>query len=559
MSAVYVLIANRLRMVATAARRSRWAQRLVAACFLAIGVALLFGAYLFFRRAFLFILSDPISGALVLRYVLDAAFAFTYFLGISSVIATSSALLFGADDLNWLVPKPVTSASLFAYRFAAAIAASSWPVLLIALPAIAALGVTFGASPLFVVVGLAVMLLFVFSVTVAGGLLSFFLAWAFRPLPLAFRKFLDLAAFLGFGALLVRRVVPQGIFEAFNVSTPAQVAAAAVRVHGIFAPLPSHPFAASVLSLVPSGVDGSLPQLLSYAGITLVVGFALLMAVASVAYVRLWQRYGETGLTASISDRPAHIGSRRSFPRAFRWGHSFLFEKDLLLFARDGAAMSHAGFLVLLLGMYLLIVRAVTHAYAGKASEQFFAYAVTFAFAAIGYFVLTLTLRFVFPALSLEGRGAWLEWASPVHVHEIFSWKIFFWSSLFTAVMESAAAIVVLLFGLPTGLGLAFAYATFLTVLSLVTFGMSAGSVAPDFRARDADEVATSPMGLVTTVGGGFYLLIMARYMLGMVSSSFSGQPFDVLALVGMTVVSLTVVASSWAMALHFVDKMEVV
>jgi hypothetical protein len=545
-------------MVGTAARRSGWAQRLVAAIFLAIGAALMFGAYLLFRRAFRFILSDAVSGPLVLRYVLDTAFAFTYFLGVSSVIVTSNALLFGADDLKLLVPKPISSASLFAYRFVAATAASSWPVLLIAFPAIAALGATFGASPLFVVVGLAVMLLFVISVTIVGGLISFFLAWACRPLSLAFRKFLELLAFFGFGSLLVRKVVPHGIFELFNVNTPAQVAASAEKLHSMFAPLPSHPFAAAVSALVPSGDEGSLTVLLALTGVTLVVGFAVLMGVASVAYVRLWQRYGETGLTASVSDKPVQVGSRRPFPRLFRWGHSFLYEKDLLLFVRDGAAVSRAGFLLLLLGMYLLIVRAVTHAVDGSVTGTFFAYAVTFAFAAIGYFILTLTLRFVFPALSLEGRGAWLEWASPVHTHELFSWKVFFWSSLFMVAMEAAAVAVILLFGLPIGLGLSFAYATFLAVLSLVTFGMSAGSVAPDFRAKDPDEAATSPMGLAATGGGGFYLFIMARYMYGMATATAAGQPYDVLALVGMTIVSLTVIASSWAMALHFVDTLEV-
>lgn len=558
MTVVYVLVANRLRMMAAAVRRSGWAQRLVAACFLAIGAALMFGAYLLFRRAFRFILSDAVSGTLVLRYVLDTAFAFTYFLGLSSVIVTSGSLLFGADDLPLLVSKPISSAELFAYRFVAATAASTWPVLLIALPAVAALGATFGASPLFVVVGLAMMLLFVCSVTILGGLVSFFLAWAFRPLSLAFRKFLELLAFFGFGLLLVRRILPHGIFTIFDVSTPEQVSASSAKLHAIFAPLPSHPFAAAISALVPNGDEGSLPVLLSLTVVTLVVGFAALLAVASRTYLRLWQRYRESGFTAGVNDRPVRVVSRRAFPRVLRWGHSFLFEKDLLLFVRDGAAISRAGFLLLLLGLYLLIVRAVTHAIDGDVTGSFFAYAITFAFAAIGYFVLTLTLRFVFPALSLEGRGAWLEWASPVHTHELFSWKVFFWTSLFTVAMEAAAAAVIGLFGLPMGLGISFAYATFLAVLSLVTFGMASGSVAPDFRAKDPDEVATSPMGLAATGGGALYLFIMARYVYGMATATASGQDYDVLALVGMTIVSLTVVASSWAMALLFVDKLEV-
>jgi hypothetical protein len=358
--------------------------------------------------------------------------------------------------------------------------------------------------------------------------------------------------------MLVRHVIPRGIFKVFEVASSKDAAGAAEMLRQPFASLPSHPFAAVMSSLVPFGTGESLLGTLAVTFVSLAVGFALLLAVASFTYVRIWQRYGETGFTASVADRPVRVGSRSPLPRFFRWGHSFLFEKDAILFARDGGAVSRAGFVLLLLGLYLLIVRAVVRALEANSSEKFFSLAVTFAFAAIGYFALTLTLRFVFPLLSLEGRGAWLEWASPVHTHEIFSWKGFFWSSLFVVAMEAATAIVVTLFRLPTALSLAFAYAVLLAVVSLVTLGMAAGTVAPNFRATDPDEVATSPAGLATTVGGGLYLWVMSRYVHVLVQSTYAGQPFDAMPLVGMTVVSLSIIAASWALALRFVDRMEV-
>src|SRR5687767_13552672 len=206
MKPVAVLFASRLTMLRTAARRSSWAQRAVAACFLAILALLMLGAYAFFLRSFRYVLADELSGPLILRYILEVAFALAFFLGVSSFVTSSYGLIFRAEELRVLVPMPIEPGDLFIYRFSAATVLSSWPVLLIAAPALAALGAALDASWDFTVFGVALAALFILVIAVAGGLLSFALAWLTKPLPVVVRKALAGAAFLAIGLALVRQI-----------------------------------------------------------------------------------------------------------------------------------------------------------------------------------------------------------------------------------------------------------------------------------------------------------------------------------------------------------------
>lgn len=557
MNPAAALFAMRLRMARTAVRRAGWAQRAVACCFLLIGALLVAAAYAFFLRSFRYVLADAMAGPLILRYVLETAFALVYFLGVSSFVVSSYALVYKADDLRLLVPMPVGPGALFLHRFAAATALSSWPVVVIAAPALAALGTAVGASWTFACFGTALAVLFALAIAVTGGLASFLLAWLLRPVPVGIRKTLEAAAFFGLGAALVRAIVPRSVFRLFDVSSAAQAAEASVEVRRMFSWLPSHPFAAAVTPSLPYGGDVSVAGMVGAAVVAVAIGLVALALAAEAGYLRIWQRYGETGFIAGPADRPFRIRSGRSFPRWLRMGHSFLFEKDLLSFLRDGEAVSRAGFLLLLLGMHLLLLRAISSAQAFQGTDLA-ALPIAFAYAAIGYFTLMLALRYVFPSITLEGRGAWLVWSSPLHAHEIYSWKLFFWAASLAASMGAAAVLVIALFAFPAPLATLFLVAALATSVSLAALTLGIGAFAPDFRAKDPDMIATSPAGLAATAAGGFYIWIMARYVHRAAVTFLAGGTIEPLVLIGMSVVSLSVIAISWGLAMRSMDKMEI-
>ena len=124
--------------------------------------------------------------------------------------------------------------------------------------------------------------------------------------------------------------------------------------------------------------------------------------------------------------------------------------------------------------------------------------------------------------------------------------------------MLGAAALVIALFGFPLPLAAVFVAATLASTVSLVALTLGIGAFAPDFRAKDPDMIATSPAGLAATASGAVYVWIMARYVHRAATTYFTAGTVEPLVLIGMSVVSLAVIASSWAMAMRSMDRMEI-
>lgn len=558
MSSAAALLRSRATVVRAAVRRAGWAQLLIAGIYVAVGVALAVGAYFFFLRAFTFMLDGrDVAGPVIVRYVLEVAFAFTFFLGASSFVAAGHSLLWRADDMNFLVPMPVPSGTLFGHRFVGATLLSSWPVLLLAVPALAALGTVQGGGAAFAVFGFCVAVLFTVAIALTGALASFLEAWVTRRMPTVAHKIIEVAAFIALGVMLVKKAVPRGVFALFEADNAIEAGQSADRIAGMFMAIPSHPFAAMAGALLPyEGRIGAFAMLV-VAAVGLAVAAVLLWSVASRLYVPLWQEYRERRFIAGPHDAARRFGSGARFPRVLRAGHSFLFEKDALTLLRDGEAFSRAGFLLLLLVLQLLTVRAITFAEWFRRADLF-ATAVTFAFVAIGYFALTFALRFAYPAFAQEGRGAWLLWSSPIHGHEIFSWKFFFWAVAIALPMTAASVITVALFALPWPLAATFIAVSLLATVSLVSLALAIGALMPDWRMKDPDYASTSPGGLATTIIGGTYLWIIARYVRQATVTHLASGVIDPLVLVGAAVTSIAVIATSWAVAVRMTERMEV-
>jgi len=267
------------------------------------------------------------------------------------------------------------------------------------------------------------------------------------------------------------------------------------------------------------------------------------------------QLHGETGFLARPEDiGPAH--PRHAFPSIFKWRHGFLFEKDLLSFFRDPDEVSRALFLGVLLLMYVFAARGVMEldVFEGTTVPPV---VVTFAFGAIGYFCLAFALRFVFPTLSREGRSAWVFWSSPVHVHEFFSWKLFFWSFMSALVACSAAVLSVLLFRLPVVLGGFLLFASFCMSIGIVAIALGQGSMYADPREDDPDVLSTSPAGLATTGLGMLYLLVVGRYVHAYTVRFLATGGGGLLDGFGILIVTFCVVAVYWILAPRSMETRE--
>lgn len=539
MHSLATLIRYRFKAFRKTVSASNWVRFVVVFSFVVLGLGIALGLFRFFSHTFPYLLSEPHSGPVIIKYIIELSLVIVLFLGVASFVISSISLLFRDRALGQLLVLPIHPESVFWYRFLGLSAISAWPVFLVAVPALLALGTVLGANLQYYLSMIPVLLLFVVLISVSGGVLSFLTAVIFKKVPLILAYIAEAVIFLFLAVAGVRQVINKEIFTVLGAITPQAAEAAELRLRDLFSNLPSHPFASAMLSVFPGQIGG----MHSLLWITAVIIFLVLALkfLAGKIYLRLWQDYSKGHFLArqvdAVDDRPKTLGT---FPGIMKWGHSYLLEKNAITFLRNPDALSRAVFLLILLMLYVFAI----HAVAGVdflGGSRTMPGIVAFAFAAMSYFTVTFGMRFAFPDMSLEGRGAWVIWASPLHAHEALTWKTLYWSGLFLVIMEATAISVTLLLGLPLILTIFILYAVACTVMTVTAITLCQGTISVSFDNPDPDSMSTSPAGLLTVGFSLLYIWIVSSYVLSFTNKILNHNIVDILAVAGIFVVSIMI------------------
>ena len=188
---------------------------------------------------------------------------------------------------------------------------------------------------------------------------------------------------------------------------------------------------------------------------------------------------------------------------------------------------------------------------------QNFTTILSLTFAVLGYFVVIFALRFVYPSFSLEGKKAPIIWSCPIHLHEIFSWKFFFWGTLILGFTEIVTLIVALSFSLATALISFLMFMVFFVAAVITMIALGQGVIFPRFKTCEPDSFSTSLGGMMTTFLSLGYLWIIGRYIHQILGSYFISGYIDILGMFGILIVSLALVSMYWIIALLVIQKHE--
>lgn len=243
------------------------------------------------------------------------------------------------------------------------------------------------------------------------------------------------------------------------------------------------------------------------------VVFNLTMLTANATFAA-WLLGGVTQLTllggwsalASASSRRRRTRGRGWLPRLLaglpapqRW----LVVKDVLQFARDPAQWSQAAIFFGVLALYVANMRTTPRATGMVMWQGWITLLNTMASLLVA---ATLTTRFVFPLISLEGRRFWLLSLAPLRRRSLV-WQKLWLSTAATAVVTGALALVsgVRLQLPPISLAV-----SLLTVLA-ASFALSAlavglGATYPNFR-------EDNPGRIVSGLGGTLCFMLSMAYV----------------------------------------------
>ncbi len=427
-------------------------------------------------------------GDYLLRLGLSWLFlTFLSFLAFSGVV-TALSTFFLSDDLRLLLAAPIAPRRLFHARFARTVAQASWMVVVFLVPVLVGIAAASCAPPSFYVTAAAVVVPFTVIPIAVGTAVTLLLVNIFPA-----RRARDILMLMGllFAAaivMLLRFVQPEQLMKV--ESLPEVTDFFATLQSPITPMLPSFWAGEAVFA----SLRGSSDRLHVAALWTTAVGLTLLLRVAH-------DRWYFAGFSKAQEARKARFTRLRILDRAFAVlpltpVRRQLLTKDLKVFLRDVSQWSQLLLLVALALVYLYNFRVLDLEHIPYMSGPI---KNVYAFVNLGmaaFVMATVAVRFVFPAVSAEGRAFWIIQTAPIQLGD-FLWSKFWMGLIPIFVLTEALTIVANeLLGIDPFLKVVTAVAIALMSFALVGLATGLGARYPRFAADNASQVAGSYGGV---------------------------------------------------------------
>jgi ABC-2 type transport system permease protein len=444
-------------------------------------------------------------GPLLVHKLLGFLFMIFFAVLTFSNIVTSLTQLFLADDLYLYVSTPVHIDRLFLTRALLAGLQSGWMVLVFAIPIWLAAGIVFDSPMWFYPWILLVMAIFLVLPAALGALVTTLLVRAFPA-----RRTQDVLIILSIGLVVVfyfvvRFMRPEQLFNPDLFQGFAEY----------FATLraPNSPLIPSVWATEArwGGLNGKVD-----ANVLLMVGYGLFSGLAGLA-VAAWaaDRWYLDAFTKAQEGRRARFTSTATVNRVFELltpiGNPLrrmIMIKDLKAFFRDTTQWTQLLLLLALIVVYLFNFKVLPLERFGLTFYQrsLIAY-VNMVLA--GFVLSAVSVRFVLPAVSTEGRAFWILRASPLSMSELVSAK--FAMNVVPIALIGQALVVVSNQFLGTNWFL-LAYSSVLMLLisiAITALAVGVGAVMPSFNERNVAKMATGASSIVYMITAMSFILVV--------------------------------------------------
>ena len=252
--------------------------------------------------------------------------------------------------------------------------------------------------------------------------------------------------------------------------------------------------------------------------------FGLCIFVASRFYYRSWLVSLDVQSKAQKYYDPSHrhfmdFRSHSIFPSQIE----VLIKKEFIAFFRETSQWIHFVVMVVLTGLFAVSVSNINLKWRIM-DVQLLTYLVMFVFG--GFMVSSLTLRFVFPMIGLEGQSFWALRSSPIKESRIFIIKFILGFALVLPIAEYIAITsnipfinktelrsVLLWFG---------AFNAFWISLTMVSCNLGFGGFFANYLERNPIRAASTQGATLTFLATLIYLIVIVVIILIPVSAYFA-------------------------------------
>jgi ABC-2 type transport system permease protein len=459
-----------------------------------------------------FIAKFPGLGAVLTERLMYVLFAFLFGLLFLSNLVISYTNLFRNRETAFLLTLPVSTQTIFRWKFIESTLLASWAFIFLIAPLLAAFGLVRGVPWHFYFVTFFLIALFIVLPGVLGAGLAILIG-----------RFLDrrnfqiaivgiALALLGFAAFWWKtQAVDNQLLDKRTLEALDQLLAKTRFT--MFPFLPSYWLSSSVLQWAEGILRGSAFFALVLLSNTLFFGSVAFTKFGNIFYdtaSAVQSRAGgnfKLNFSHTLKNRQHPVGLLEKISGKFFWFNRdtrALALKDIRMFWRDTTQWGQSVMLFGLLGVYIINLRNFTH----ELTSPFWINLVAFLnLGACSLNLATLTTRFVFPQFSLEGQRLWIVGMSPMGLARVV--KVKYWLASFASLLATLSLITLSCWLLKmTWDRIAF----FGAVVTVMTFALNGLAVGLGVLYPNLKEA--NPGKIVSGFGGTLCLVLSSLYIL---------------------------------------------
>lgn len=473
---------------------------------LCLGIAFLLFDFFFFWRIISQVMGMSELGELRISFIVRLLnLLFILFLGmvLFSNIITALSTFFLSGDLPLLISSPLSFGPLFVQRFFTTYFHSSWMILLFGLPVFFAYGVALNARMAYYPLVLIVLVPF-FLLPAALGTIVTLLLMRYFPARRTHQVIASIGVFFGAGIVVVVRMLKPEEFI-------RPISAERLQIYDTLLRIPSNPLLPStwasecILGLIEGNIQAVRENmaLLWLSGLVMVyICFILMKKMYSLAY----SRSQEGG-----SPNPG----RRQRRGAAWWEGLFsrlqpnvagFFIKDIKSFFREATQWSQLFLLAAIIFIYLYNIRSI------PIYSWFIANFASFLNVGMAGFVLSaLAARFVYPAVSLEGRAFWIVQTAPINYRDFIVQKFLFYFIPLLILGQMLVIVSNHFLRVDAYMRVLSMIMMLFITLAIVGLGIGLGAIFPRFRVENAAQIAVG-------AGGILYMILALMYLLTIIT-----------------------------------------
>ena len=488
--ALLALVRKSLRASGNAGRVFREQSRLKLLVIGIVAFGLTGGLAVLFHAGFSFIGSLGGPGLMIVQNL----FAL-FFLGLGLMLVFSSTVsaytsIFRAEEMNFLLLKPMPIGHILIHKYWEAAALSSWAFFFMVVPFIGAYAWHQHLSPLFAVWTLCFALPFVLICAAVGTLLALLIV---RFMPQG--KWLWIVLGLALTAMAVR----YGLDLARDARTTDDSQLVLSRLVPGMA-LASHPLwpswwmAEGILSLSRDNAGRGL-FLWCLLASTAAAACVIIEGVGRLVFVEAWHR------RLPVVRRRRKAASLQGFERVMGWlaaDMRGILIKDIRVFLRDPMQWSQALIFFGLLGLYFSNLRTLRyHLYADVWRNTI----VWLNMISVSAVMTSLSARFIYPQMSLEGQSFWVLGLSPMPMQRVLRAKF----GLSFAALSAVGVALSLISTTMLGVG---AEVKAIAVVISIAVAASVSALSTGLGALFVDLRNRSPLAIISGFGGTLNLVL---------------------------------------------------